>query len=53
MMEPRWQAVWFTAALILFLLDGLDIRSRRFALASLGLACFTIPWWWATIKVGW
>lgn len=48
-MDPIFRALFFTAALVLFLIQGLlaSIRARcPVDLTALGLAAFTVPFMW-------
>lgn len=57
-MDAKWQAVFFIAAVVLFLLDAFSyprrIQGSRLPLfLPLGLACAFIPFAWNAAEAGW
>lgn len=51
-MSPEIQAFFFAAAVILFCLDALRVRTSV-NLTALGLAFFAFPFFWNAADAGW
>lgn len=51
-MTPEVKAIFFLIALVLFVADAFNVRTSV-KLTPLGLASFTIPFFWDAADAGW